>query len=97
MQSFFSSWAAAVTVAVIFSAIINSLLPETSIKKYVSVVLGIVVTIIILSPLFKLFSGVDYQKEISSALHSISSESEYYYDNSSYSDYIYKIYGIPKK
>lgn len=95
MQSFFSSWAVAVTVSVIFSAVISSLLPETSIKKYITVVLGVVVTIIILSPLFQLFSGKDYQKEINDALRGMDKQSEYHYDNASYEDYIKKIYGVP--
>lgn len=96
MQSFISSWAIAITVAVIFSSIVNSLLPETSIKKYISIVLGVVMTIIILSPLFKLFEGGNYQKEIDNAMNSISTETSNKYDSSSYLDYIYKTYNIPK-
>jgi stage III sporulation protein AF len=96
MQSLISSWAIAVTVAVIFSSIVSSLLPETSIKKYITIVLGVVVTIIILSPLFKLFEGTGYQKEIDNALDSISTQKSDTYDGSSYLDYIYKTYNIPK-
>ena len=92
MQNFFSSWAIAVTVAILFSAIISALLPETSIKKYVSVVLGIVVTLIILSPLFKLIGGADFRQEINDALGDIRETSEYEYDGALYKDYIFEVY-----
>lgn len=96
MQSFFSSWAAAVTVAVLLSAIISSILPETGIKKYIAVVLGLAVTVIILSPLFGLFGGTDLRGEIESALDGLNSQTEYRYDSTSYSDYIFKVYKSSK-
>jgi stage III sporulation protein AF len=92
MQGFFASWAVSVTVAVIFSAIISSLMPESSIKKYIAVVLGIVVTIFMLSPLFKLFGSVDLEQELGGAIDSITETSEYQYDSSPYRDYIFKVY-----
>lgn len=92
MQSFFSSWAISVTVAILFSAIINSLLPESSIKKYVKVVLGVLVTLIILSPVFKLFSGVDFEQEVDNTINSITEASEYEIDSSLYKDYIFEVY-----
>ncbi len=92
MQSIFSSWAIAVTVAVLFSAVVSSLLPETSIKKYILVVLGVVVTIIILSPLFKYLGGINIQQEMKGALESIKEPSVETHFRSSYGDYIFKVY-----
>lgn len=92
MQSMFSSWAIAVTAAIILSAMISSLLPETSIKKYITVVLGVVVTMIILSPIIALFAGTDIDREVQGTLDAIESASEYEYDSSLYKDYIYKLY-----
>lgn len=92
MQGFFASWAVSVAVAVVFSAIVSSLLPETSIKKYVTVVLGVVVTIFMLSPLFKLFGGIDIESELKSAVSDMKQTSEMKYDPSPYTDYIFKVY-----
>ncbi len=92
MQSMLSSWAVAVTAAILFSAIISSLLPETSIKKYITVVLGVVVTMIILSPLIALFTGTNIDQEVQGTLDAIESASSYEYDSSLYKDYIYKLY-----
>lgn len=92
MQSFFSTWAVSVTIAILFSTIINSLLPETSIKKYVSIVLGIVVTIIILSPLFTLFSGNNWRSEIEDALGEVQDTGSYEFDGALYKDYVQEVY-----
>ena len=92
MQSMLSTWAVAVTAAILLSAMISSLLPETSIKKYITLVLGVVVTMIILSPLIALFSGMDLEREMEGTLDAIESACEYEYDSSLYKDYIYKLY-----
>lgn len=92
MEGIISSWAVAVTAAILLSAIISSLLPETSIKKYISIVLGVVVTMIVLSPLIALFSGTDITQEINQTLHAVESAGIYEYDSSLYKDYIYKLY-----
>lgn len=92
MQSIFSSWAISVTIAVLFSAIISSLLPDTSIKKYITVVLGVIITIFMLSPLFKLFSNTDFKQELDSAVNDMSAAGEHQTDMTQYTDYIFKVY-----
>ncbi|MDD5016944.1 MAG: stage III sporulation protein AF [Eubacteriales bacterium] len=94
MQPFFSSWATSITIAILFSAMVSALLPESGIKKYVNVVLGIVVTLIILSPLFVLFNGADIESEVDDALESITKTYEYEYDSSTYKDYIFDVYEV---
>ncbi|MGE5493996.1 MAG: stage III sporulation protein AF [Burkholderiales bacterium] len=92
MQGFLSSWAVSVTIAVLFSAVISSLLPETSIKKYIAVVLGVLVTLFMLSPLFKLLGGVNFEQELKNAVSSMTQISKHSYDASYYRDYIFKVY-----
>jgi stage III sporulation protein AF len=92
MHGILSTWAIAVIAAILLSAILSSLLPETSIKKYVTVVMGIVITMIILSPVIALFSGADIEQEMKDTLSSIESATTYEYDSSLYKDYIYKLY-----
>ena len=94
MEHFFASWAAAITIAIIFSAIVSALLPESGIKKYVSVVLGVVVTLIILSPLFHLFKDTDVEGEIDHALDTITETYDYEYDSSLYKEYIFDVYEV---
>ncbi len=92
MQNVFSSWAVSVTIAVLFSAVISSLLPDTGIKKYITIVLGIVITIFMLSPLFKIFSKTDFGSELDSAVKNMSAISEKKTDMTKYTDYIFKVY-----
>ena len=92
MHAALTTWAIAVTAAILLSAMVSALLPETSIKKYVLVVLGVIVTMIILSPLISLLTDTDVEKEMQGALDSIESAQSYEYDSSLYKDYIYKLY-----
>jgi stage III sporulation protein AF len=94
MQELVKNWAVTVAIAVIFGAVISMLLPESSIKKYVSVVIGIVITIIILSPLVTLFTGADVQAEMEGALKNAGSSEPVVPESGSYKDYIYKIYEV---
>ena len=92
MNAALSTWAVAVTAAVLLSAMVGALLPETSIKKYVLVGLGVIVTTIILSPLISLLAGTDVEREMRDVLKSVESAQRYEYDSSLYKDYIYKLY-----
>lgn len=94
MQEIVNTWAVAVTMAIIFSAVVGMLLPDSAIKKYVSVVIGIVVTIIILSPLISLLSGADVQTELENALQTAGSSSPPVPESGSYKEYIYQIYEV---
>jgi len=94
MQDLIQNWAVSVTIAVIFGSVISMLLPESGIKKYVSVVIGIVITIIILSPLISLLSGTDVSSELENAMKSAGSGEPTVPESGSYKDYIYKIYEV---
>lgn len=94
MESFLTSWAVSVTIAVLFSAVVGMLLPESGIKKYVSVVMGVVVTIIILAPIVTLFCGKDLQSEMRDAFKEANSAKVFEYDGARYKDYIYELYEV---
>ncbi len=94
MQELVNTWAVAVTMAIIFSAVIGMLLPDSAIKKYVSVVIGIVVTIIILSPLISLLGGSDVEAELQNALQNAGSSEPAVPQSGSYKEYIYQIYEV---
>ncbi len=94
MESFLTSWAVSVAVAILFSSVVSMLLPESGIKKYASVVMGIVVTIIILAPVVTLFSGKDVQSEINGAFQEADSEAIFEVNGEQYKDYIYDLYQV---
>lgn len=94
MESFLSSWAVSVAIAILFSSVVSMLLPESGIKKYVSVVMGIVVTIIILAPVVSLFSGKDVSSELKDAFKETNSEKVFEYEGAQYKDYIYNLYEV---
>ena len=94
MQAFVNSWAVAVSMAIIFGAIISMLLPESGIKKYVSVVIGIVVTIFILSPVISLLSSVDVENELQDSLKKAVGGGMMVPQAGSYKDYIYQVYEV---
>ncbi len=94
MESFLTSWAVSVAVAILFSSVISMLLPESGIKKYVAVIMGVVVTVIILAPVVSLFSGNSVQTEIKNALKQADSEQIFQVDGERYKDYIYDLYQV---
>ncbi len=94
MESFLTNWAVSVAVAILFSSVVSMLLPESGIKKYVSVVMGIVVTIIILAPVVSLFSGKDVQTEMKNAFQEADSEKVFEVNGEQYKDYIYDLYQV---
>lgn len=94
MDSFILSWAASVTVAILLGTIIGMLLPESGIKRYVAVVTGIVVTMIILAPVAKLISGEDISQTLEDAFGTMESGEVFDYDGAQYKDYIYRLYEV---
>lgn len=92
MLDWMKTWAVSAAVAVVMSVVLQALLPDTSIKKYIRVVLGVVVTAVMLAPLITLFTGVDVAAEAQRALSEMRSVSEYECDAAEYKDYIYEVY-----
>ena len=61
MIKFFKVWCEGIIVAVVISIIIESILPEGNIKKYVKVIISIYIVFTILNPILgKLDSNIDF-------------------------------------
>lgn len=59
MIEFLSSWAQGIIVAVIIATLIEMILPNSSSKKYVKVVIGMYILFTIVSPIIKKLGGKD--------------------------------------
>ncbi len=94
MDSYALSWAASVTVAILIGTIINMMLPESGIKKYVATVTGIVVTMIILSPIVKFLTGKDVSNTLNDAFNLAEKGEAFDYEGARYKDYIYRLYEV---
>lgn len=86
MIEFLSSWAQGIIVAVIIATLIEMILPNSSSKKYVKVVIGMYILFTIVSPIIKKLGGKDinlntidiekYEQQISKSDNTISSKFE---------------------
>lgn len=86
MIEFLSSWAQGIIVAVIIATLIEIILPNSSSKKYVKVVIGMYILFTIVSPIIKKIGGKDinlntiniekYEQQISKSDNTISRKFE---------------------
>ena len=86
MIEFLSSWAQGIIVAVIIATLIEMILPNSSSKKYVKVVIGMYILFTIVSPIIKKLGGKDinlntiniekYEQQISKIDNTISRKFE---------------------
>ena len=86
MTEFLSSWAQGIIVAVIIATLIEMILPNSSSKKYVKVVIGMYILFTIVSPIIKKVGGKDinlntiniekYEQQISKSDNTISRKFE---------------------
>lgn len=86
MIEFLSSWAQGIIVAVIIATLIEMILPNSSSKKYVKVVIGMYILFTIVSPIIKKVGGKDinlntiniekYEQQISKSNNTISRKFE---------------------
>lgn len=57
MVNWISSWVQGIVIAVIISTLIEMILPDSSIKKYVRTVIGVYVVFVIISPIITKITG----------------------------------------
>ena len=86
MIEFLSSWAQGIIVAVIIATLIEMILPNSSSKKYVKVVIGMYILFTIVSPIIKKLGGKEinlntiniekYEQQISKSDNTISRKFE---------------------
>lgn len=55
-MEFLTSWITNILLFIMLAVVVELLLPQTSLQKYVKLVLGLLLIVIILNPIFKLFS-----------------------------------------
>lgn len=92
LMELIKNWAVAITLAVLIGALLETLLPESGIKKYVRMAIGIMVIIVIISPVMDLFgSGTDF-KEANIIFPAAASGAAEQNDMSLYKDYVYEVY-----
>lgn len=57
MISGIKTWLSSILTTVLFMVIVDMILPSNNFKKYAKLVMGLIVIIMILSPVFKIFNG----------------------------------------
>lgn len=76
MMDFLTSWITNIILFILLAVIVEMLLPQTSLQKYVKMVLGLLLIIIFLTPIFKLFS-VDVNDLLNSANLGLTNENDF--------------------
>ena len=74
MIKFFRTWCEEIIICSFIVSIIEMLVPENKIKKYIRVVTGVYMIFVILSPILLKFNNTDLEKEISNILEVSSPE-----------------------
>lgn len=74
MIKFFRTWCEEIIICSFIVSIIEMLVPENKIKKYIRVVTGVYLIFVILSPILLKFNNTDLEKEISNILEVSSPE-----------------------
>lgn len=57
MISFLKGWITSVLVTVVFLVIVDTILPSNNMKKYAKFVMGLIIIITLLTPVFKIFNA----------------------------------------
>ncbi|WP_062355971.1 stage III sporulation protein AF [Bacillus kwashiorkori] len=79
-MEFLSSWIGNVLMFILLAVIVEMLLPQSNIQKYVKMVLGLLLIVIILTPIFQIFS-VDVNTLLNQVANS-SNEQNFQLENS---------------
>lgn len=64
MLEWFKSWATGIVIAVIIATIIEMILPNSTSKKYIKIIIGIFIVYTIISPVIGCFKGEDLNNYI---------------------------------
>lgn len=65
-----SQWVTQIIVFLLLATILDLLVPATAMKKYIKLVIGLILMLIFLKPIFSLFT-IDFQSELSSSLETL--------------------------
>ena len=64
MLEWFRSWATGIVIAVIIATIIEMILPNSTSKKYIKIIIGIFIVYTVISPVIGSFKGEDLNNYI---------------------------------
>jgi stage III sporulation protein AF len=68
-MDFFTKWIANIILFLLFAVMIEMLLPSSTYQKYLKIIVGLILIVVLLTPLLSIFSG-KFQQEIVSAFES---------------------------
>ena len=94
MLELVKNWGIAITVAVLVGAILETLLPQSSIKKYAKTAIAITIMLVIVTPVIGIFNGKTDIKEELDGIFARNAEIKVQAENnlSLYKDYVYEVY-----
>ena len=76
MITFFKNWCEEIIISSFIVSILEMLVPEGNIKKYIKVVTGVYIIFVILSPVLTSFNNKKLEEEISNIIDSACKESK---------------------
>ena len=88
-------WAASVVIAILAGSLLETLLPESAIKKYVKFAIALAVMLVILMPVVSLLSGkAQLDMGFSGTINNIELQAKRAeeIDLRQYKDYVYEVY-----
>lgn len=74
-MEFINQWVTQIIIFILLATIIDLLIPATSMKKYIKLIMGLILMLIFLKPVFFLFS-IDFQSELTSSFEEIYEEEQ---------------------
>ncbi|MGG3988574.1 stage III sporulation protein AF [Bacillus smithii] len=72
-MDFFAKWIANIILLLLFAVTIEMLLPSSTYQKYLKIIVGLILIVVLLTPLLSVFSG-QFQQEIVSAINTSGGE-----------------------
>jgi len=73
------NWVSQIIMFILLATIIDLLIPQAAMKKYIKLVVGLILILIILKPVFSLFQ-IDMEKAMESAFREVQLETEAHHD-----------------
>lgn len=95
MLEIVKNWVIAITIAVLIGALLEALLPQSSIKKYVKTAICIMILLIMVSPVISFLNGdTDIKSDLNGIFGGINEQIQKNENNdmSLYKDYVYEVY-----
>lgn len=80
MKSFLRDWTTNILIISIFISLLEIILPKSNMKRYIEMIIGLLIIIVIINPFIKLLNGnIDIEREVFASI--TKSNNINYYDN----------------